>query len=767
MSTTEETRRSLSPDVARTLALPEYRIEGRHKVTGGARYTADVRMPGMLWARFLGSPVPHARIVSVNTSAAKAVPGIHAVLTGQDIGPHRFGRRLMDWPVLAYERVRFIGDRVAAIAGESKSAVEEALQLIQVEYEELPPVFDAEAALSDGAPLLHENAGEYVYLGKTRNTVPHPNLQGYQLVQKGNEDIEAALAGADRVFDFTFRTTRQHQGYIEPHACVVWIEPDQTVRVITTNKSPFTLRAQMAACIGIRPETIVVDANFIGGDFGGKGLSIDEFACYFLARETGRPIKAVMSYVDELQATNPRHAAVIRLRTGVSREGRLLAHHAEVLFDGGAYAGGKPSDLLVLGGGLASLAAYNVPNTRLEIKTAYTNTVPGGHMRAPGETQTLFAGESHVDMMARELGIDPLEFRLMNVVRQGDRGPADEIFREARAVEVLETAAREIGWDRPRKENRGRGLAVGVRHVGGGKTSLQFTLRPDGVIEVLTGVPDQGSGSFTVIRRVAATVLSIAPERIHVVKGDTRDGPVDPGAGGSRVTHIIGRAAQEGGKRLKDHLEELAAEVMGWPAGKVHLMDDHFVLADQNGESVAFEEVARQIGKAGPVQEIGEYDGSGHGHDEPGDFNFFAYGVEVEVDRDTGQIKVCDVVLAADVGVIINPTAHQGQLEGGFMMGFGTATMEELVVEDGKVTTLGLSEYKLPTQMDTPPFRAVLLKTEVGGPGPFGAKMAGELTNTAVPAAIANAIDDAVGVRLLSFPLTAERIRKALQQDSH
>lgn len=751
----------LTPEIAEVLAAPEYRVEGNLKVTGRARYAGDAWLPGTLWAKFLTSPVSHARIVSIDVEAARVVPGVHAVLTGADVRPARFGRRYMDWPVLAWDRVRFIGDRVAAVAAETREAAEEALRLIEVEYEELPAVFEPADALRDAAPLVHEDTADYVLIGGKRAAMPHPNLQGRVLVQKGEADLEPLFANAFRVFEDSYYTPRHHHGYIEPHACLVWFDEEGVLHVISTNKAPFALRQQLAIVSGLAPEQIEVDSRFIGGDFGGKGLSIDEFACFFLARATGRPIKAVMTYVDELQGTNPRHAATIRLRTAVDQDGRFIAHQADVHFNGGAYAAGKPTPELTPQSGVASMAAYNVPNTRLDLKTAYTNTVPAGHMRAPGEVQALFAGECHVDRIAQEMGLDPIELRMRNALRSGDTGPANERFREMRAVEVLERAREEIASRPALPPNRGRGIALGVRHIGAGKTGLAFRLDADGTIEVLTGVPDQGSGSHTLIRRVAAAVLSVKPERIAVRFGTTAEALNDPGAGASRVTHIVGEAARLGATQLKEQLEELAAEVMGWPAGQVRLERDRFVLTDGSGEGAPFAEVAERLARGSTVETQSSYDGE-HPAEEPADFNFHVFVVEVEVDPDSGRVRVCDAMLVVDVGPIINPVAHQGQIEGGFIYGIGGALMEELVVEDGKVTTLSLGEYKLPTQRDAPPFRAVFLPTTVG-PGPFGAKMAGEVSNSGVAPAIANAIFDAVGIRVKSLPISAERVLEALR----
>jgi CO/xanthine dehydrogenase Mo-binding subunit len=757
-----ESEEGTSVESARAaLAEPEYRVEGHLKVTGRARYAADVRQPdGMLHLVYVRSPYPHALIRSVDLSRARDVPGVHAILIGADLPSFaRFGRRLQDWPVLARDRVRFIGDRVAAIAAETRQAAERATELVEVDYDELPPILNPEDALANGAPVLHPHADEYSYLGGKRPPVPHPNVQGQVIVTVATEAERAdAFARAHRVFEHTFRTPRQHQGHIEPHACAAWIEPDGSVRVVSTNKTPFTLRAQMARSIGVPEERIVVDSAFIGGDFGGKGTSFDEYTCYFLARATGRAVRAEMRYADELGAGNPRHASVAHLRTAVDAEGHFLAHESRLVFDGGAYAGGKPLDGLVVRGGLATLSPYHVPRVRLELLSVYTNSVPGGHMRAPGEVQALFAGESHVDLIAHELGMDPIELRLRNAVRSGGHTAPGERVRESRVAEVLEVAQREIGWDSPRAPGHGRGVAVDIRHVGGGNTTVRFRLMPEtGQVEVLTGMVDQGAGAHTLIRRVAAAALSVAPTRIVVRYGDTSEALPDPGAGGSRVTHVIGQAALDGGQRLRSVLEELAAEAYGWPAGQVRLDGDRFVA---DGESAGFDEVAALLGRGAPVEVRGTYAEAAHA-DGGGDFNASVYAIEVVVDAETGEVRVCDAVQVVDVGTVINPLAHQGQLNGGFAFGVGAALMEDLAVDDGKVATPSLGEYKLPTVADMPPLRTVLLRTDIG-PGPFGAKAVGEVTNSGVAPAIANAIQNAIGARVSELPITAERVLAAL-----
>jgi CO/xanthine dehydrogenase Mo-binding subunit len=735
---------------------PEYRVEGPLKVTGAARYTADISMPGMLWLAYTRSPRPHAKIVSVDTSAAKQVPGVHAVLTGADVGDVRLGRRLLDWPALAKDRVRMVGDRVAAIAAETKEAADEAARLVDVEYEDLPLLTLANALDAD-AVVLHPDIDTYRYLGPKRPQTQHPNMHGYALVQKSESgaNIEDIFAQADHVFEHTFSTAREFQGFLEPRACVVWIDEQERVRIINTNKSPAALRQQLAAALDLPESQIVIDAKFIGGDFGGKGLSIDEFTCYFLAKATGRPIKAVMTYLDELQATNSRHPAIIKLKTAVSSDGKFLAHQSEAILDGGAYAAGKVAPNLVVPAH-TTLTAYHVPVTRMEVKAVYTNSIPGGSMRAPGDPQSMFASECHVDMIAQAMRIDSIELRRRNALRDGEPSITGERVHRARAVEVLDALERESSWHEPLPAGRGRGVALGVRHIGAGATSIVMRLIDGGQVEVETGVADQGGGAYTVLRRVAAAVMSVNPKRVVITHCDTSGPAPDPGVGGQRITHILGRAAQSGAVEMKARLEELAAEAMGWPAGEVRLEGDRFIAGQHNA---AFEDVAQQIARGAPVEITGAYDGQ-HKPGEPGDFEFAGYVVDAEVDRDTGEVQLHDVLLVADVGTIINPLAHQGQLEGGLMFGLGAALMEELTVQDGQITTLTLGDYKVPCVMDIPPFRTVLLRDPTG-PGPLGAKAAGELTNTSVAPAVANAVA-AAGARVMHMPLTAERVLDAI-----
>ena len=746
------------------LARPEERLEGTDKVTGAARFVADAAMPGMLHAAFVVSPLPHARIVSISTERAAAMPGVRAVVTGADVRGMRYGRRLLDRPILAWDRVLFVGDRVAAVAAETTEVATAALAAIEVQYEELPAILDPDAALAPDAPILHPDAADYAYFDGERKPVPHPNVQGRMSVRRGADDMDAVFAAAAHVVERTYRTPRLHAAYLEPHATLVWPTEDGTIRVLTTNKTPFPLRRQLSMAFGLPAEQFAVDATYIGGDFGGKGYSVDEFACVALARATGRPIRAVSTYAEELGQVNTRHAAVMHVRTACDADGRLVAHDVRIVFDGGAYAGAKPLPHLNLAGATATLAGYRVPNVRMEVLAVYTNGIPGGHVRSPGEVQALFAGESSLDELARLRGEDPLDFRLRNAVREGDLGAAGEHFREARAVETLTAAADAIDWNRERPAGRGVGIAMSGRHVGGGKLPLRLRLHHDGTVEVRTGVPEQGAGAWQVIRRSVAVAASVDERRVIVTSVPTDEIPFDPGVGGSRVTHLASRAGEQLGHELREWLHERLPGAIPAVTPGTELVDDAFVDATGGGERVPFAAVvAALVREDDPVELATSFEAEVHGPDEGGDYDFGACAVEVEVDRDTGQVTVLDAVLAVDVGTIINPVAHRGQLEGGFVFGLGGAVMEELAVDGGAVTTLSLADLKIPTVADVPRLRIVQIPTVVG-PGAFGAKMAGELTNAPVAPALANAIADAVGVRIAELPLTAERVHRALAE---
>lgn len=739
-------------------------VEGPAKVTGRALYAADISLPGMLWGKCLRSPFPHARIRSIAVAQAKDLPGVRAVLTGADIPGVRIGRFFLDIPVLAQDRVRFIGEKVVAVAAESPDIAEEALTLIDVEYEELPTVFDPLEAIQESAPRLHDDPASYAHPpvpdaflhgGEARLFPPIPNVVSQVCYRHG--DLAAGFAQADRIFEHTFRVPSVHQGYIEPHACVVQLEPGGKINVWLSNKMPFVARSQFAAALGVAEEQIRLNPVSIGGDFGGKGSLMDSVLCYYLAVRTGRPVKMVMSYTEELMAGNPRHSAVMTLRSGVTNDGRLTARQAKLIFNCGAYGAFTP--LHTVHGGVHAGGPYRIPHIEIECLRVYTNTVPAGHMRAPGAPQTVFAVESHMDMIARELGLDPLEFRLRNALKEGDPSPLGERWRNIRCQETLRAAAEAGGWNTAKPVHVGRGLGLYDREPGAfGPSSATLSIDREGRLTLLTGAADTGTGSYTILQQVVAEELQVPLHSVTVVQGDTDTATYEMGAGGSRFTHTAGQATLAAARALKQALVTLAAQRMHCVPEQVQLQAGHFVSDD--GQRVDWGTLMAWGAEreAVPLARTGTYMPSG----PAAVTSFCAQLAEVEVDPETGQVTLRKIVTAHDVGTVLNPLTHQGQIEGGIAHGIGQALTEQLLVHEGMVTTLHLGDYKLPTAADMPELTTVLIETP-DGPAPYAGKAVGEHSNVALPAAIANAVCDAVGVRLMELPITAEKVYTALR----
>jgi CO/xanthine dehydrogenase Mo-binding subunit len=719
----------------RIVGQPIGRVDGADKVSGAAHFSADVALPGMIWGKALRSPLPHARIVRIDTSKARRLSGVLAVLTAADLPDLLIGRRMFDMPVLARDQVRFIGEKVAVVAAADPDVAEEALGLIDVEYEDLPAIIDLARALDGDAPLVHENPGAYEGAPAER---PHPNVQSVLRFKLG--DVAAGFREADRVFEHTFRTQLAHQGYIEPHAGVVAIDGDGRVQVWASNKMPYRLKELMAHALRLPKERIRVNLTPIGGDFGGKGSLMDLPLAYHLARVTGRPVKMVMRYAEELMAGNPRHPSLITVRTGVTRDGRIVARQVNALFNSGAYAAFKPVAHVHLGGASLGAGVYRIPNLLIESYCVYTHNIPCGHMRSPGEPQTVFAGESDMDMIARELGLDPVEFRRRNLLRDGDQLANGHHLEHVRARETLEAALEASHWSAPKPGPWiGRGVAMTHRHVGVGFTNARVRLEANGTVTLLVGLPDTGTGAHLVLRQVVAEVLGLALEQVKVELVTTDVFETDSGVGGSRVTHTGGRAAVHACEKLKELIAAEAAK-LGKP--------------DASLDAVA--EAAAREGRT--LEATYFYDAKSHAAVT----SFTAQVAEVAVDPETGQVTVRNFTTAHDVGTVINPIGHQGQIEGGLIQGLGYALMEELPSEGGRISTLNLGEAKLPTVADIPPLTTVLVEDPVG-PGPFRAKAIGEGSISAVAPAIANAVADACGVRILDLPITAEKVYFALR----
>ncbi len=733
-----------------TIGQPTPRIEGHEKVTGALQYTADVALSGTLWGRALRSPLPHARIIRVDTSRAQRVPGVHIVLTGADVRGIRYGRRLFDVPVLAEDRVRFVGERVAAVAAEDRDAADEALALIDVEYEELPAVFDPLEALAENAPILHPEVNNYIGLPRP---LEHPsNAFVRDTWSKGN--IDEGFAQADLIIENTFTVPRQHQAYLEAHSCLVWIDDQGRVQVWASSKVPYAVKEQLSTALGLPKERIRLNPVAIGGDYGGKGSPMDIPLAYFLAARTGRPVKMVMDYVEELTAGNPRHAAVIQLKTGVKREGTIVAHQARVLFDSGAYGGFKPAPGVNLGGASKVGGPYKIPHVRIEGVQVYTNTVPGGFMRAPGEPQAVFAIESHIDCIARQLEMDPLDFRLKNLIEEGDQTPIGTRYQGIRAKQTLEAAVAASGYRTPKAPHVGRGIAVGERPPAGGESHAAVTLNPDGSVIVHTSIFEPGTGTYTILRQIVAEELHIPLSNIQVQVWDTDGVPFDTGVGGSRVTRVAGGATLRAAREASRGIVKVAADLLDWPEESITLHGAD-IIHQETGErrpwAALLQRWEQPVVGRGSVQDMSPSPVT----------SFTAQVAEVSVDPETGAVHLLRFTTAHDVGKVLNPVDHQGQIEGAVMQGIGYGLTEELAVDEGKVTTVSFGDYKIPNMKDIPELNTVVLESEMG-PGPYNAKGIGENPIGPPAPAIANAVEDAVGIRIRDLPITAEKVYRAL-----
>ncbi len=734
------------------IGKPSRRWDGEEKVTGSAVYAADVNLPGTLFGKSLHSPYSHARIVSIDTTAAKALPGVHAVITGADIRTGGlWGRMVKDVPPLAYERVRFFGERVAAVAADDEDIAQAAIDLIEVEYEEMPAVFDSIEAMQDGAPILHPDFNTYVGFRQKMDTPS--NVFFSTSWEKG--DLEAGFAEADVIVENTYTTQRQHQGYIEPQAVLVNIdESDGRVHVWLCTKVPYNTRESLATAAAIPPSTILMHHVYIGGDFGGKGNSRNTPICYFLAKATGRPVRMVSDYLEEFLAGNPRHNTMTRLKTGVKKDGTLVAHTVNYYVNSGAYAAFKPGG--TIGGALQAAGPYVIPNCRVESAFVYTNNLPGGFMRAPGEPQGVWAIESQLDEVARAIGMDPFEFRMKNLIENGDEAANGEHLQEVRVKETLQAAADAADYTSPKRPFVGRGMALADRPPGGGIGTAEVTLSADGTVVVSTPIFDQGTGTYTTLRQVVAEEMHVPYDDIQIEIWDTDKLPFDSGVAGSRATRVNSIVAFEASQALKQNLVARAAEEMGWPEDRISYVDGELRCTDPE-ESISWRDLLAKTGE--PI--------SGRGHLEDVErshiTSFVAQVAEVEVDPETGQIKVLGITNASDVGRVLNPVGHQGQINGCVIAGLGYTLMEELTVEEGRVTSLSFGDYKMPTIADLPPLKTVLLESEVGV-GPYAVRGIGEAPTAPVAPAIANAIEDAIGVRIRDLPITPEKVYRAIRE---
>ena len=688
------------------------RLDAQQKAEGKAIYVSDVERPGMVHLAVARSSMSHARIVRIDTAAAVAFPGVVGVFTAEDVSKTPYGRGVRDIPILASGVVRYVGEQVVAVVAETRRQAERAAALVEIHYDELPSVTTPEQALTLGAPLVHDAAWSYPRAAITEAS--GINLQS--LVSIGSRDeAEMALSASTYVIDRTYTTPAGHQGYIEPWACVAEVGTDGKIHLWLTNKSPYRLREQIADCIGVDAAEIEIEPIMLGGDFGGKGSPEQAPLCIEIARILKRPVKHVLRYSEDLTATNPRHPTRFRVRLGCDAHGHLTVLISDVVLDGGAYAGFKPAPTAAIHGVLEA-PGYRIPSFFAEARVAYTNTVPKGHMRAPGAPQQSFAIESAIDELAEHIGMDPIEFRRQNILVTGDDDPNGHPWIEYRGIETLQAAMEAYRpLQAPEGWLIGRGISVYSRATSTSTaTSLCLVPLPDGRLRVEVPIVETGTGSHTVMRELIGRELGYEPGEIEVVQVSTDDLPQDPGAGGSRVTASIAMALDGAVKAWRERLHDEPVEV---------------VVNESGGPPVG---------------------------------SFSVQIAQVAVDPETGETKVLEVLSAIDVAEIINAKAHQMQVDGGTTQGFGFASLEDLDEADGQVWAANLGEFKIPSARDVPLYRTILVPGG-RGVGTANVKNIGESTNPPTAAAIANAIANATGVRMRDLPLRAERVYFAMK----
>ena len=739
-----------------TIGRPVGRAEGPAKVTGQAIFPADVNLPGTLVGKCLRSPFPYAKIVSIDQDSvdtARQVPGVHAVLTAEDIPPHLVGRMLRDMPILARDVVRFAGQKVVAVAADDDDIAEEALNLIQVEYDELDPILDPVEAMKPGATVLHPEFSTYA--GLPDNVPTEPNVAGHG--QWLNGDIEKGFAEADFIFEHTFQTNHQHQAYIEPHASVVFLDNTGRVQTWVNSKMPFQVRQQLSEGIDKTTDQIRVNPTTIGGDFGGKGGFMDTHLGFWLSKTTGRPVRMVMTYIEELMAGNPRHPAVMTFKTGVKKDGSITARQAHLVYDSGGYAAFKPQRGVTYGS--RCLGPYKIPNGLIDSYVVYTNQVPCGSMRAPGDPQSIFAAEAQIDLIARELSMDPVEFRKKNLVQDGDVSSSGNQWQNVMGMRTLEAAVETAGYQDPKPKVLGnligRGMALCERHVGAGSSTVRVSIDSDGIVSLYTALPDTGSGFYTVLRQILGQELGVAYDEIILENWSTDDVDFETGVGGSRVTHVAGQAVFRAAQGLKRQLVMMAADMFGWSEDGIGFSRGRLTTPGQTPVSLG-----DLVSRSGGLLE------ANHTYDSERDEDITVFCVqiaEVEVDTETGQVYLTKFTSAHDVGAVLNPLGHQSQIDGTVMQGIGYALTEDLQYDEGHVTTLSMGEYKIPSMPDMPELRTVLVKSESGGPGPYGGKAIGEQGISSVAPAIINAILDATGVGINEIPANSEKLLRAMQ----
>jgi 4-hydroxybenzoyl-CoA reductase alpha subunit len=743
------------------------RVDAREKVTGKALYTDDLSLPGMLCGMSLRSPLPHANIVGIDVSRALRLPGVKAVVTGKDTPRIKYGiisrsPKYMDEYPLAVDKVRFIGEEVAAVAAVDADAAGEALDLIKVEYEELPAVFDPQEARKPGAPQLHPHA-------------PHNISREYHL-KKG--DPQKAFEKCDYVREDTFTTQSAIHCCLEPRAALAHWEQSGKLTVYTSTQTPYYVQQHLGLTLDMSPDNIRVIKPHVGGGFGGKsdGLSAVEFCAALLAQKAGRPVKIVCSRDEEFMAARRKHPVQLTMKTGVKKDGAIIARQCEAVLDGGAYCSLGPLTTVLVG--TFQTLPFKFDHFQYDGFRIYTNKPPCGAMRGHGGPQVHFAQDVQLDMIAEDLGLDPLEMAIKNGLRAGDESAAGFKIVSSGFRDCLKKVATDSGWRQKRQTKSkdadnacGIGLGCGGFPSGAGfyfnkttsaHSSVIIRIGEGGGISVFTGASDIGQGSDSVICQIVAEVLGLPLEDIHLTSADTHLTPPDMGTYSSRVTVAAGNAALNAAGKIKAELFKVVSDALEANPEDLAARDRKIAVKGSPDQYISFTDAVNLYQKKNngmPLVGRGSYNSP-----DPlsPTYSFGAYICEVEVSLKTGEIKVKKFTVAHDCGQPLNPMSVEGQIEGCIGMGLGYAISEQLIVEDGRTMNPSFLDYGLPTAGQMPQIKITHVITD-DPRGPFGAKETGEGSLDPAAPAIANAVYNATGVRIKDLPITAEKILKGLK----
>ncbi len=733
-------------------------------MAGKTAYAEDLRMSGLLVGAILRSPHAHARILSIDVSAAEQLPGVHAVIHAGNVEQRPFGYHHDNIP-LKPDKVRFIGDEVAAVAAIDEETARRALELIQVEYELLPAVFDPFEALDEASTPIHDEL---------------PDLSGNVAMRWDFDDgdVDAAAARAAVIVEGSYSSPQAAPAPIETHVVIASFDPDDHLTVWSPVHMVFMYRKELADCLGLDWQHITIVQPPVGGSFGGK-IDIDahDFIAVMLARQARRPVRLVMSREEEFIGTRTRQPIHFRLRTGADAEGNLLFRDAEVVSDNGAYNAWGSHAMLVAMNTVTSL--YRVPSSRVRCAVAYTNKNYGGSVRGFGNPQSTFAVEQQMEELADALGMDPMELRLRNANQSGDVTPQGMEITSCGLSECLRIVREQSGWDerrgRMRERHRGLGGAAFI-HVGGGARiygsdgcGAMVKVDDSGQVTLITGASELGQGSETVLAMIVAEEIGVPLDAVHVINSNTDVKPWDVGVHASRTTFVAGNAARLAAAQIREQLLETASEVLGAPVERLRLRDGTVEVEGEPERQLSHGRLVRRrlLREEGSVvMATAFYDPptqmqQGYRGNISAAYGFGAHVAEVEVDPGTGMVRLLNLWTAHDVGRAINPMSCEGQIEGGAAMGIGLALSEELVIFDGQIAAPNLHDYGLPTATDVPRIVVNLVET-IDPLGPFGAKGVGEAGIIPPAAAIANAIADATGIRPRAYPMRPWKVKEWL-----